>query len=64
MTSHMKNVCFCCSWGVARKSKECRFVALSKKGFVPYDKDKKNQDAIICHERLSKILIYIPVYLT
>jgi len=35
------------------KSRECQYVAISKKGYVPYDHDKKNQDSVICRESLK-----------
>jgi len=34
-------------------SRECQYVAISKKGYVPYDHDKKNQDSVICRESLK-----------
>merc|ERR1719433_1051906 len=36
-----------------RSSRECQYVAISKKGYVPYDHDKKNQDSVICRESLK-----------
>jgi len=36
----------------SRNSKLCQYVAISKKGYIPYDHDKRNQDAVICRECL------------
>jgi len=46
--------------GVKRRrntSRDCEYIAVSKKGYVPYDKDKKNQDSVICQEVLKTGLI-------
>lgn len=36
-----------------KPNRECQYVCISKKGYVPYDLDKKNQDSVICVDTLK-----------
>lgn len=40
-------------FNVLKSVTQCEYVAISKKGYIPYDHEKRNQDSVICIESLK-----------